>query len=1122
MTIFSTTFVLNAPVYSPSGTTTAVYPYGTTQVTFTSPLPAVLILNNNDRYAEEQDKFDISYDASLITITNKTGALWPVGTLGLLQVADATGSGNGGSGGEGSLGLYDPLLSDAVGDATTDDSAALDAADGVAVASGKYLWINKVYKIDFDLALTSGATFGPQGRLKPASGVTVTLAGGFTASITQHVFDISLGGNVWSTKECPVSARNYGAVGNGRSANSLDGFNNPGTNDRAAFQALIDCCLYYMKAQAVHFDAGDFYIADAPLIVNYAHPAGAARNINIFGAGLRYGPGGSFAGTWMRIGHWGNGIEVQGMRGARIEGVSLEGPAYWHMFGLQYGSAAPSVSGAPDPYNHLNWMPAAGNAMGSLCRFKMNSGIHADPRCGLRPVPVEKTAVRLVVKGVPATTGYAHNDVVQGVTLQTDDRILFAAPIDIDGWPGDPANGVYKVKASGIPDRTTDFATGTDFISYPVLPALQVQSSSFVTVTAGDSANVGTKWVCNNHAVTVGTTNIDFCQFDGTLTYPDYAYPVWHRADPVVPIPQYEKALGSALTVSHCIIRGFGAAFAVKGCDAASNADYMQMEYCSTGYPGNVYSMAWGHNQGRMQGMSNCRVSPARCHISTSVIGQQNGKAHFSAVNSEFAGCVDILDIPTMGLGGGVSLIDSYCEGGNRIGRVVTTSTSGGGFEIAGGNFGFPHEIWSRVPRWIIDCRNVGVIISPTTSIVFLSSPLIIRGDPHLCQIWAKVLTPIWMSGAAAPATIHVGEAIMLHSTMGVLFNHDGARRQGPWTGGGYNDVWSATTGGTRTARAFNRHAISSVTSPIPFCAVTAGPADMVGTEVDGVADPLPVALGSKGVALNLGGGGFTGAPSQTGRIITLVLSSTPSVSNAQNLGYMPGSIICDLTTGNLFVILTLVGATITAKQLNNYDFATNTALWPSISGNTLDFYPTGHYTPGAGLELTWTASPSTSVTVVRTDGANLDGTQLPPLAAKMVNNALDAMTPTVRASSAISSIAGTGTPTLTLTMAGAARAAPAGNKTERAGIWFMPRLVITSAVTASGTIGVAFSYTITGLGTPTGFTATPLPPGLSVNAGTGAITGTPTGPAGITRTALSATGGTYGTSYGLVTITIV
>jgi sugar lactone lactonase YvrE len=85
----------------------------------------------------------------------------------------------------------------------------------------------------------------------------------------------------------------------------------------------------------------------------------------------------------------------------------------------------------------------------------------------------------------------------------------------------------------------------------------------------------------------------------------------------------------------------------------------------------------------------------------------------------------------------------------------------------------------------------------------------------------------------------------------------------------------------------------------------------------------------------------------------------------------------------------------------------------------------------------------------------------------------------------------GTGTATLTLTIASGAP-------------------VITSATAAIGTVGSAFSYTITATRSPTGYNATGVPAGLSVNTATGAITGTPTA-VGVSTITLSATnaGGT-------------
>jgi fibronectin type 3 domain-containing protein len=70
---------------------------------------------------------------------------------------------------------------------------------------------------------------------------------------------------------------------------------------------------------------------------------------------------------------------------------------------------------------------------------------------------------------------------------------------------------------------------------------------------------------------------------------------------------------------------------------------------------------------------------------------------------------------------------------------------------------------------------------------------------------------------------------------------------------------------------------------------------------------------------------------------------------------------------------------------------------------------------------------------------------------------------------------------------------------------------VINSALTVAATAGSGFSYTVTATNSPTNFGASNLPPGLSLNAATGAITGTPAF-AGVSRVSLSATN-TLGTT---------
>ncbi len=94
---------------------------------------------------------------------------------------------------------------------------------------------------------------------------------------------------------------------------------------------------------------------------------------------------------------------------------------------------------------------------------------------------------------------------------------------------------------------------------------------------------------------------------------------------------------------------------------------------------------------------------------------------------------------------------------------------------------------------------------------------------------------------------------------------------------------------------------------------------------------------------------------------------------------------------------------------------------------------------------------------------------------------------------------AGTSTVTLSATNANGT-----GNATLTVTINPAPP-VITSGTTASGTVGIAFSYQITATNTPTSYGATGLPAGLSVNTTTGLISGTPTA-AGTSTVTLSAT----------------
>lgn len=100
-----------------------------------------------------------------------------------------------------------------------------------------------------------------------------------------------------------------------------------------------------------------------------------------------------------------------------------------------------------------------------------------------------------------------------------------------------------------------------------------------------------------------------------------------------------------------------------------------------------------------------------------------------------------------------------------------------------------------------------------------------------------------------------------------------------------------------------------------------------------------------------------------------------------------------------------------------------------------------------------------------------------------------------------------TGTPTTAGTWSGAITATNvAGSASETLLFTVSAPPAITSALSASGKLNEPFNYTIVASGSPTSYSATGLPSGLSVNPTTGAITGTPTatGSFSVTVTAMN------------------
>jgi len=326
--------------------------------------------------------------------------------------------------------------------------------------------------------------------------------------------------------------------------------------------------------------------------------------------------------------------------------------------------------------------------------------------------------------------------------------------------------------------------------------------------------------------------------------------------------------------------------------------------------------------------------------------------------------------------------------------------------------------------------------------------------------------------------------------------------------------ITSATTATGTVGSAFS-YTITASNSPTSYNA-TGLPSGLSVNTSTGVISGTPTATGTSTVTISATNAGGTGtatltltinppapvissaatATGTTGTAFSYTITASNSPTSFNATGLLAGLSI-NTSTGVISGTPTATGSytvTLNATNAGGTSMAT-LALTVNPPAPAITSTTTATGTVGTAFGFTITASNSPT---------SFNATGLPTGLSVNTTTGVISGTPTATGTSTVTISAtnagGTGTATMTLTVNSSGSA-------------------LTTSMTATGTVGTAFSYTITGNNSPTSFTALGLPSGLSINSSTGVISGTPTssGNYGVFISATSA----EGTTSGLLTLTV-
>ena len=389
--------------------------------------------------------------------------------------------------------------------------------------------------------------------------------------------------------------------------------------------------------------------------------------------------------------------------------------------------------------------------------------------------------------------------------------------------------------------------------------------------------------------------------------------------------------------------------------------------------------------------------------------------------------------------------------------------------------------------------------------LVLNSSTGAITGTPTAAGVTAVVLTATNPTGTSSPVTVTT--TIAVAGIVPVINSATAA----PGTVGTAFTTYTITATGSPTSYTASplpaglvlNSSTGAITGTPTAAAVTV--VSLTATNAIGTSSPatVTITIAAAGIAPVITSA--TTAPGTVGTVFTTYTITATGTPTSFTASPLPAGLVLNSSTGA--ITGTPTAAAVTVVSLT----ATNAIGTSSPATVTITIAAAGI----APVITSATTAPGTVGTVFTTytitaTGSPTSFTASPLPAGLVLNSSTGAITGTPTAAGITSVVltatnaTGTSSPVTVTTTIAAAGLAPA----------------INSATTAPGTVGTAFTYGITATGSPTSFTAGPLPAGLVLNSLTGAITGTPTA-AGVTGVVLTATNATGTSSPVTVTTTI-